>query len=78
MEEKRKKNRHAVALGRLGGLKGGIARAEALTAEEMSAIGRKGGLKGGAARTLALSPAKRRAIARKGAEARWGKKDGAG
>jgi Meiotically up-regulated gene 113 len=71
------KNPHAVALGRLGGLRGGNARAEALTAEEMSAIGRKGGLKGGAARTLALSPAKRRAIARKGAEARWGKKDGA-
>ena len=34
------KNKAAVALGRLGGLKGGKARAEALTAKERSAIAR--------------------------------------
>lgn len=36
-----KKNEAAVALGRLGGLKGGKARAKSLTAEERSAIARK-------------------------------------
>lgn len=35
------KNPHAVALGRLGGLKGGKARAEKLSAAERRAIGRK-------------------------------------
>ncbi|MCH7489678.1 MAG: hypothetical protein IID05_03185 [Gemmatimonadetes bacterium] len=35
------KNPHAVALGRLGGKKGGKARAAKLTAEERSAIARK-------------------------------------
>lgn len=35
------KNRHAQALGRLGGLKGGKARAAALAPEERSAIARK-------------------------------------
>jgi hypothetical protein len=39
--EKREKNPHAVALGRLGGKKGGHARSEALTPEERSAIARK-------------------------------------
>ena len=39
--EKREKNPHAVALGRLGGKKGGKARAEALTPEERSAIARQ-------------------------------------
>jgi hypothetical protein len=37
---KRKKNPAAVALGRLGGLKGGKARAEKLTAEERTKIAR--------------------------------------
>lgn len=36
-----KKNPHAVALGRKGGLKGGKARAKALTAKERSAIALK-------------------------------------
>jgi hypothetical protein len=36
-----KKNPHAAALGRLGGLKGGRARANALTAEERRRIARK-------------------------------------
>ena len=35
------KNPYAVALGRLGGLKGGKARAKKLSAEERSAIARK-------------------------------------
>ena len=35
------KNPHAVALGRLGGLKGGVARAESLTAKKRSAIAAK-------------------------------------
>lgn len=39
--EEREKNPHAVALGRLGGQKGGKARAEKLTAEERQKIARK-------------------------------------
>jgi hypothetical protein len=35
------KNKHAQALGRLGGLKGGRARADSLPPEERSAIARK-------------------------------------
>jgi hypothetical protein len=35
------KNPHAVALGRLGGMKGGIARARALTAKQRVAIATK-------------------------------------
>jgi len=41
MEKKRTKNPHAVALGRLGGLKGGKVRFSRLTPEERSALGRK-------------------------------------
>jgi hypothetical protein len=37
----KKKNEHAAALGRLGGLKGGKARAAALTPEELKASGKK-------------------------------------
>jgi hypothetical protein len=70
-----KKNPHAVALGRLGGLVGGPARAEALTAGERSAIGRMGGKKGGKARAAALTPAKRKAIAKAAAQARWKDKE---
>lgn len=36
----KKKNPHAVALGRLGGLKGGAARTASLSAEERTAIAR--------------------------------------
>lgn len=39
--EEREKNPHAVALGRLGGKKGGKARAEKLTADERREIARK-------------------------------------
>lgn len=69
--QSRKKNPHAVALGRLGG----AATAAILTPEQQSAIGRKAGLEGGPARAAALSPKRRREIAKKAAEARWGKKE---
>jgi hypothetical protein len=69
-----KKNPHAVALGRLGGLKGGPARAEALSSGELSAIGRKGGKIGGKARAAALTAARRKEIAQKAAAKRWAKK----
>jgi hypothetical protein len=41
VEEPSDKNPHAVALGRLGGLKGGKARAEALTPERRKEISKK-------------------------------------
>jgi hypothetical protein len=71
-----KKNPHAVALGRLGGAKGGKARAENLSAAELSAIGRKGGKAGGKARAESLSAAERRAIAKKAAAKRWADRKG--
>ena len=40
----KKKNPHAVALGRLGGLKGGKARVSKLTAQERRELARKAGL----------------------------------
>lgn len=40
-KESKKKNPHAVALGRLGGLKGGKARFARLTAQQKSELGRK-------------------------------------
>jgi hypothetical protein len=40
-QTERPKNPHAAALGRLGGLKGGPARADALTAEQRRVIARK-------------------------------------
>ena len=40
-ERKKKKNRAAVALGRLGGLKGGPARMAKLSAKQRSELGRK-------------------------------------
>lgn len=53
---------------------GGKARAEKLSAEQLSEIGKKAGLAGGAARAKALSSKRRSEIARKAAEARWQKK----
>lgn len=41
VETKPDKNPHAVAMGKLGGAKGGKARADALTKEERSAIAKK-------------------------------------
>ena len=69
-----KKNPHAVALGLLGGAKGGKARAANLTKEELSEIGRSGGLVGGKARAEKLTPAQRKKIAQIAAAKRWGKK----
>ena len=61
---------HVARIGKLGG----VARAEKLSAEELSEIGRKAGLVGGKRRAEALSPARRKAIAQKAAKARWGKR----
>jgi len=74
MEKKPKKNPNAVALGRLGGKIGGIARAAALTDKQKSKIGRMGGKMGGKARAASLSPARRTEIAKKAAAARVAKK----
>jgi len=62
-----KKNPHAVALGRLGGMIGGPARAKALGATRRREIATRGGL----ARTAALSSFERAALARRAAQSRW-------
>jgi cell division inhibitor SulA len=61
------KNPHAVALGRLGGAKGGRARARALTAGRRREIARQAS----AARTRSLSAEERRELASRAARARW-------
>jgi hypothetical protein len=63
----KRKNPHAVALGRRGGLKGGKARAEKLTAAQISEISSVAGK----ARMNALTPAERQEIARAAAAKRW-------
>ena len=68
-----RKNPHAVALGRLGGKKGGPARAAKLTPEERSESGRKAGQASGKARLVSLTAQQRSTIARKAALARWRK-----
>jgi hypothetical protein len=68
------KNPHAVALGRLGGAKGGKVSMKNRTAEEREEFARKGGLAGGAARATKLSAKRRKEIAQAAAAARWGKK----
>ncbi len=70
----RRKNPHAVALGRLGGKKGGPARADKLTARERSESARKAGLGSGKARLTSLTAKQRSIIARKAAAARWGRR----
>jgi hypothetical protein len=60
-----KKNPNAVALGR----RGGRARAERLSADELSAIGKKGAK----ARLKSTGSSERREIALKAAKARWAK-----
>jgi len=69
-----RKNPHAVALGRLGGKKGGPARAAKLTAKERTESARKAGLASGKARLTSLTAKQRSAISRKAALARWGKR----
>ena len=61
------KNPHAVALGRLGGTKGGPARAKALSARRRSQIAKRGA----AARARSMSANERRELARRAAAARW-------
>src|ERR1022692_3228984 len=87
-----RKNPHAVGVGRMGGgrraeglsggegpqivREGGRARAEKVSAEQLSETGRKGGKAGGKARARALTKERRQEIARKAAAARWGKEQG--
>lgn len=66
----KKKNPAAVALGRLGGKKGGKARMASMTDEERSEFARAGGKVGGKARAEKLSAARRQEIARKAVAAR--------
>jgi len=68
-----RKNPHAAALGRLGGKKGGLARAAKLTAEQRRESAQKAGEASGKARMTSLTQAQRSEIARKAALARWGK-----
>lgn len=71
---KKVKNPHAVALGKLGGRKGGLATARKLTPEQRRKNAKKAGDASGAARMISLTPAQRKAIAIKAAKARWAKK----
>ena len=73
MKPMAKKNPAAVALGRLGGKKGGKARMESMTPEGRQEFARSGGKVGGKARAAKLSPARRKAIARAAVAARWEK-----
>jgi len=61
------KNPHAVALGRLGGAKGGPARAKALSARRRREIATRAAN----ARALSMSAAERQDLARRAAAARW-------
>ncbi len=61
----KKKDPNAVALGS----RGGKARAERLSADELSAIGKKGAKE----RLKSLSSSQRQEIARKAVKARWAK-----
>lgn len=66
---KKKKNPAAVALGKLGGKKGGPARARKLSAKERSAIAKKASH----ARMKKITPERRSEIARTAVLARWNK-----
>jgi hypothetical protein len=68
----KKKNPHAVALGR----RGGKASMGQRTPDEREQFARQGGIAGGAARAKSLTKAQRSAIAKKAAAKRWEKKDG--
>jgi hypothetical protein len=65
-----KKNPAAVALGRLGGLKGGNARARKLSAERKSEIARIAS----SARMTTITPQRRSEIARNAILTRWRKR----
>ncbi len=66
-----KKNPAAVALGRLGGKRGGRARMAMMSDEQRAEFASKGGKAGGKARAEKLSAKQRSEIARKAAAARW-------
>src|SRR6478672_8801175 len=66
------KNPHAVALGRLGGAKGGPARAKALSARRRSQIAKQAAV----ARARSMTPADRQDLARRAAVARWSNESG--
>jgi hypothetical protein len=70
MPSQKKKNPAAVALGKLGGLKGGKARAAKLSSKQKSEIARKGV----SARMRKISPKRRSEIARNAVLTRWNKK----
>jgi len=77
--ERPKKNRAAVALGKLRAKKGDMAEVARLGGKARAKkIGQKKAgeiaAEGGAARAAALTPEQRSAIARKAAAARWGSK----
>src|SRR4051794_16420191 len=65
-----KKSPHAVALGRLGGLAGGKARAKALGTERRRKIARKAGV----ARAASMSAEQRSRLAAAAARARWARR----
>ena len=65
--KKQPKNPAAVALGHLGGKKGGLSRAARLTPQERQESARSAAK----ARMKALTPAERSALARQAAEVRW-------
>ena len=68
------KNPYAVALGKLGGRKGGLATARNRTPEQRRLSAKKAGDASGTARMTSLTPAHRIEIARTAAKARWAKK----
>ncbi len=68
-----KKNPAAVALGRLGGKRGGKAAMAKMSPEQRAEFASKGGQVGGKARAAKLSKKQRTEIARKAAQARWAK-----
>ncbi len=70
---KKRKNPAAVALGKLGGRKGGRARVAAMTAEELHQWAKEAGKRGGLARAKKLSRKRIQEIAKKAAKARWSK-----
>jgi hypothetical protein len=70
VDKNRKKHPGAVALGKLGGRKGGLARAKSLTKERRQEIARIAGAAGGKARAANMTAKQRSASGRNAANAR--------
>jgi hypothetical protein len=70
VQKLKKKNPEAVALGRLGGMKGGKARAKKLSAKLRSEIAKKAS----SARMIKISAKRRKEIGRNAIMARWNKR----